>query len=193
MCMRAFCRTVAAAGLVLGTLPVIAAPQGSAEAVWQSRNVTFVYQGFTTHYSCDGLRDKVRQMLSSLGARNLEVRTYGCVRLNGVEPFPGVRVSMKVLVPASPQNGKQADPVVPAHWQHVVLMSGNDLQEQGNCELIEQFKETFLPLFTTRQVSYRSNCFPHQLTFGTHLSAEVLMPDPADSSSPGRTVPQLGR
>ena len=169
---------LAAAGVMLGALPALAAPQGGVEAVWASRQVTFVYQGFTTHYSCDGLRDTIREMLSRLGARDLKVRAQGCTRTVGVDTFPGVRVTMQVLVPASSEHGKKAGPVVAAHWQNVVLMPRNaSVSEQGNCELIEQFKETFLPLFTTRHISYRSNCIPHQLTLGTHLSAEVLMPD----------------
>ena len=175
---RAFSQVMVAAGILLGALPAMAASPGSVDAVWASRHVTFVYQGFTTQYSCDGFRDKIRGMLSKLGARRLVVRTYGCTRLIGVEPFPGVRVTMQVLVPASSQHGQNGASAVPAHWQDVVLMPENaDHQEQGNCELIEQFKETFLPLFTTRHITYQSNCIPHQLTLGTHLSAEVLMPD----------------
>ena len=163
---------------MLGALPALAAPQAGVEAVWTPRQVTFIYQGFTTHYSCDGLRDKVREMLSSLGARDLKVRPQGCTRLVGVELFPGVRVTMQVLVPASSEQGKKVGPVVAAHWQNVVLMPRNgSVEEQGNCELVEQFKETFLPLFTTRDISYQSNCIPHQITLGTHLSAEVLKPD----------------
>ena len=57
------------------------------------------------------------------------------------------------------------------------MPSNAGFEEQGNCELIEQFKQTFLPLFTTRHIRYGSNCVPHQLTLGTHLSVEVLMPD----------------
>ena len=166
------------AAVLLGTLPALAATQGSVESVWAARHVSFVYQGFTTHYSCDGLRDQIEHMLSKLGARKLHVRPYGCTRLVGVEPFPGVRVTMQVLVPAVSEHGRKAGPVVAAHWQNVVLMSSNaSLEEQGNCELIEQFKETFLPLFTTRGIRYQSNCIPHQLTLGTHLSAEVLLPE----------------
>ena len=30
-------------------------------AVWRTQELTFDYVGFTTHYSCDGLRDKVEQ------------------------------------------------------------------------------------------------------------------------------------
>src|SRR5512146_1276991 len=174
----------AGAAVLLGTLlPSLALAQGGVEAVWVTHGVNFVYQGFTTHYSCDGLRGKIREMLSKLGARGIEVRAFGCTR-TGVEPFPGVRVKMQVLDPASSEHDGKAAPLVAAHWQNVVLMAPvASLQEQGNCELIEQFKETFLPLFTTRHIDYHSNCVPHQLTLGTRLSAEVLMPDAA--STPG--------
>ena len=180
MRVKALSQVLVASGVLLGTPPALAAAQAEVGAVWAPRHVTFFYQGFTTHYSCDGLREKVRGMLSSLGARDLKVRAQGCTRLVGVEPFPGVRVTMQVLVPASSEDGKKGGPVVSAHWQDAALMPSNaGFQEQGNCELIEQFKETFLPLFTTRHISYQSNCIPHQLTLGTHLSAEVLMPDSA--------------
>jgi hypothetical protein len=147
--------------------------QAGIEAVWMPRQVSFVYRGFTTHYSCDGLRDKIHKMLSKLGARNLEVRKQGCIT-----GFPGVRVTMQVLVPASREHGKQTGSAVSARWRKVVLMrSTASLQQQGDCELMEQFKETFLPLFDTRRISFESNCIPHEVDFGNHLSAEVLMPD----------------
>jgi hypothetical protein len=168
----------AAAAVLLGAQPAMAAPPQSVQAVWAPRHVSFFYQGFTTHYSCDGLRDEIDRMLSKLGARDLKIRSQGCVRLVGVEPFPGVNVTMQVLVPAASEHGGKADHPVAAHWTKVVLMPDNaGYEEQGNCELIEQFKETFLPLFDPRHVSYQSNCIPHQLTLGTHLSAEVLRAD----------------
>ncbi len=170
--------TAAVAGVLLGTVPALAAGPGGVEALWAPRHISFFYQGFTTHYSCDGLRDYIEEMLSKLGARHLKVEEQGCVSLVGVEPFPGVRATMQVLVPAASEHGRKAGPAIAAHWQEVVLMPGNSgFEEQGNCELIEQFKESFLPLFTTRHIRYASNCVPHQLTFGTHLSAEVLLPD----------------
>lgn len=167
----------ALAGALIVSLPLEAATPASVEAVWVPRQVTFIYQGFTTRYSCDGLRDTIDEMLTRLGARNLQVHATGCVRVIGVENFPGVQVKMEVLVPAASEHGKTG-PIVAAHWQNVVLMPSNaGIEEQGKCELIEQFKETFLPLFTTRHISYSSTCIPHQITLGTHLSAEVLMPN----------------
>ena len=58
--------------LITGAPAALAAPAASAEsaqpAKWVSRNLTFIYQGFTTQYSCDGLRDNAVTILGALGA-----------------------------------------------------------------------------------------------------------------------------
>jgi hypothetical protein len=176
----------AAAMSLLAAAPTWAAAQDSVAAVWVPKHVQFLYQGFTTYYSCDGLRDKIRSMLEKLGAQDLKVREYACVNPSGPTLFPGVRVDMRVLVPVSSAEAakeKNAGPAVQAHWTNVVLMPQDaPVETQGNCELIEQFKETFLPLFTTRHIEYESTCVPHEVTLGTHLSAEVLMPPPKDAN-----------
>jgi hypothetical protein len=183
--------SAAAATALLAAMPALAAAQEGVTAVWVPKEVQFIYQGFTTRYSCDGLRDQIRSMLERLGAKDLKVQEVPCSTPPGVpSPFPGVRVKMQVLVPGSSAEAskdKQGGPPVQAHWKNVVLMPANaDYDEQGKCELIEQFKETFLPLFTTRNVKYQSTCIPHQITLGTHLSAEVLMPIPKVASGNGR-------
>ncbi|HJS92555.1 MAG TPA: hypothetical protein VJ738_21485 [Steroidobacteraceae bacterium] len=178
--------SAAAAMTLLAALPSLAAAQDGVAAVWVPKHVQFIYQGFTSYYSCDGLRDQIRSMLEKLGAKDLKVQQYSCVNPSGPTLFPGVRVNMRVLVPASSAEAakeKNAGSPVQAQWKDVVLMPTNaPVNEQGNCELIEQFKETFLPLFTTRNVKYESTCIPHQVTLGTHLSAEVLMPSASGSS-----------
>ena len=173
--------SAASAAALLAAVPALAAAQDNLSAVWVPRKVQFIYQGFTTRYSCDGLRDEIESMLSKLGAQDLKVREVPCTSMPGVpSPFPGVTVTMRVLVPASSaeaSKAKEQGAPVQAHWKNVVLMPTNaPFDEQGKCELIEQFKETFLPLFTTRNIKYGSTCIPHQITLGTHLSAEVLMP-----------------
>lgn len=175
----------AAAAALLAAVPALAAAQDSVAARWVPKQVKFVYQGFTTHFSCDGLRDEIRTMLEKLGARDLEVQEYGCIRPVGPTLFPGVDVHMRVLVPASKTGS--SSPEVQAHWKKVVLLrAASDFEDQGKCELIEQFKESFLPLFSTRKIDYASTCVPYQLTMGTHLSAEVLMPPPAVAGNSGR-------
>jgi hypothetical protein len=152
-------------------------------AVWAQKEFNFTYQGFTTKYSCDGLADKVREILLTFGARkDLKVNRWGCAGRGGVpDPFPGVAVKMSVLVPASAATASSGEPAVASHWQSVKLrLDRSALSEAGECELVEQVKQKILPLFTTRNVDYRNVCVPHQLNpGGTQLGAEVLMADPA--------------
>ena len=156
-----------------------AAPADTQPAVWKPKELTFVFMGFTAHYSCDGLRDKVRHVLGELGARSdFKVDYYGCSSPFGSpDPFPGVRIKMQVLQPAATSD-KSTD-VVGAHWQRVDLHLDKDpVWEASDCELLEQIKQKILPLFATRQVDFASNCVPHQAYLGTRLAAELLFPDP---------------
>jgi hypothetical protein len=156
-------------------------------AVWAPRELRFVFMGFTAHYSCDGLRDRIRSTLLMLGARpDLSVNEYGCAGgLDRPTAFPSVHIKVDVLHPAAaaaaPATGAPPPPSVNAHWKLVDLTAHRDpLDVAGDCELIEQIKQRILPLFTTRNVQYDSTCIPNQLTVGgTHLKAEVLIADKA--------------
>jgi hypothetical protein len=155
------------------------AGSGRESAVWAPKELNFVYQAFTTNYSCDGLQDKMKKILLKLGARDdIQVRGWGCTQLTGPDPFAGVRIRMNVLQPA----GKQGGPAVPAHWKMVDLLADPDdrdpVDAAGDCELVEQIKQKVLPLFATRHVDYSSTCERHHLLVGaTRLKAEVLVAD----------------
>lgn len=61
-----------AAVLVLGgwiTSGAFAADQPSAPGLWQKQEYSFLFMGFTTTYSCDGLADKLKLLLIAAGAR----------------------------------------------------------------------------------------------------------------------------
>ena len=157
-------------------------------AVWTPRELLFIYQGFTTRYSCDGLRDKVRSILLELGAReDLKVTATGCSSPGGPDPSPGVRIKMNVLQPAADKNATAGTQSVPSHWKMLDLTPQRDaVSAAGECELIEQVKQSILPLFATRNVEYSSNCLPHQLQIGaTRLRAQVLVPDPKSGKPAG--------
>lgn len=161
------------------------APVGEPQsAVWTEKELTFVYQGFTTRYSCDGLRDKVRSVLLDLGAekKGLKVMQLGCSSPTGrPDPFPGVRVKMRVLQPAdSPEAAKAADPTpVAAHWKPVDLkLRDNFTTDSGECELVEQIRQKIVPSFAARNVDLQTTCIPHQATAARPiLKMEVLVPD----------------
>jgi hypothetical protein len=185
--------TGAVAVLLTGTRWAVADETGapaarSESAVWTPKELTFLYQGFTSTYSCDGLRDKVRSILLELGARpDLQVRESPCSSLGRPDPFPGVRIKMNVLQPAADKSATAGTQSVPAHWKTVDLTSERDaVRAAGDCELVEQVKQSILPLFATRNVEYSSNCVPHQLQIGaTRLRAEVLVPDQKNAKPAG--------
>jgi hypothetical protein len=160
-----------------------AAPADGQVAVWTPKELTFVFMGFTAHYSCDGLRDKIRHVLGELGARSdFKVDFYGCSSPYGTpDPFPGVRIRMQVLQPAASDKSAEA---VGAHWQRKNLRLDKDpVWEASDCELLEQIRQKILPLFATRNVDFASNCVPHQAYLGTRLAAELLFPDAKDDKA----------
>jgi hypothetical protein len=152
-------------------------------AHWVERKFDYTYMGFTTHYSCDGLRDNVRQVLLALGARkkDLKIQSTGCSRLNGPEPFPGVSATFSVLAPLTPDDvGKVGNTTRrPTQWHtvDVVRLSPFTSDRSGQCELLQQLKEKALPLFTSRNLVFRAACVPHQLSLGDiQFSVDVLTP-----------------
>lgn len=159
--------------------PAAAAPTAQ-PAVWTQKQLNFLFQGFTTRYSCDGLETKIKHVISELGARgDFEVHSYGCATPSGrPDPFPSVSIRMSVLQPAPAPAAAAAADIVAAHWQRVDLHLDKDpVWEAGDCELLEQIKQKLLPLFATRDVDFASNCVPHQLNLGTRLSADLLVAD----------------
>jgi hypothetical protein len=170
---------LAAAGLACA--PAWADTQAAATsvpAVWTPKKLRFVFMGFTSRYSCDGLRDKVREILRQFGARDdMQLTESPCSGSPGRPThFPGVTIKVNVLQPA---NAQSTTGTVAAHWQQVELPGrGDAVREAGDCELVEQVKQSILPLFTSRNVDYHSSCVPNQLTIGgTSLKAEVLVAD----------------
>ena len=164
-------------------------------SVWTPKKLHFTFSGFTTKYSCDGLRDKMRQALLELGARkDLHVTEGACSSpAGGPEPFPNVDIEIHVLEPTSsaatskssaatskPATAGTADGrPVPAHWKAIDLKLDKDpLWQAEDCELLEQIKHRVFPLFATRNVDYHSSCVAHQVSLGgTWLRAQVLVPD----------------
>ena len=197
--MRVAAAAVFSLSLAVGALAEPPAESNSAQstpptwAVWTPKELRFTYMGFTSHYSCDGLADRMRSIVLQLGARSdLKIREVPCSGGFGrPTEFPGVTIKMNVLVPWDAASANAAVTPVPAHWKLVELSTDRDpLREAGDCELIEQVKTRVLPLFTTRNIDYRSTCVPHQLQIGgTVLKAEVLITDEQQTAGAKPSTP----
>ena len=207
---RTWAALLAVASSVLATseAPAQEAPAAPAtvNAVWVEREVDFNYSGFTSYYSCGGLRAKLEWLLGEIGARpGFKVRTRGCVRLSGAELMPGARIVATVPLEATPEllaeiasdasrrelaaraKGSsvpvpEAAAQFPARVKRVEFRSarGNfDGLQDGDCELMEQARRQLFPKLGVRVVEGQISCTPNQLTLGAvRMTVEILEPVP---------------
>ena len=134
------------------------------QGVWQKHEYTFAFMGFTTTYSCDGLADKVKLLLIAAGARQDAKSRPGACALGFGRPDKFARASLTfyTLAPAAGGASPDSKPV-DAVWRSVsfAYQSPRELTT-GDCELVEQFRNNVLPLFTTRNIDNHTTCVPNQ-------------------------------
>jgi len=178
-------------------------------AVWNVQELYLPYFGLTTHYSCDGLRDRVRDMLKELGVRgDFLVTVPGCIELSGPSPHPTARIILANAVPATDELAKAlaADPKraqliaklqkqskttfsdepFDAHAKRVRLYAKNNgassVGSSGDCELLEQMRRLVLPKLGAQVSNDDVSCTPHQGTVGnSSMDVDLLVAVPAKS------------
>ena len=133
-------------------------------AIWEKHEYTFQFLGFTSTYSCDGLADKIKLLLSAAGARkDSTVRSGGCAEGSGrPDKFARAYLTFFTLSPAA-ANGQTDAQAVTGVWRPVTITDRSPRElGTGDCELVEQFHHDVLGMFTTREVTSRTTCIPHQ-------------------------------
>jgi len=192
MSIRNVMAVAALAGwLLAGT--ALAEPEAT-PGVWQEHQVELAYMGFTSHYSCDGLESKLQLLLRQLGARaDAKVSASGCDRGFGTPSrFPRATMKFATLQPADAGNGAAAvtapaaampATTVAGVWRAVQLAPHRPFSlEDGDCELMEQFRDQVLPLFATRDQQLKLTCVPHEDIGPFSLQMQVFAPPPAPGS-----------
>lgn len=200
---------IAVASLWFVPFTLVAAPVGAdaaptVNAVWVESEVEFTYWSFTTYYSCDGLRDKLRRVLQEIGARpGFKVNVTGCID-RGPEVMPRVKIKAALPQQATPEllarlaegasqrelvaraTGKPddtAEPTAqfPARPRRVEFQDRTgSLIEDGDCDLVEHLRDKVFPQLGAKVVEDRMRCAPHTVALGgVRLAIEVLEPVPA--------------
>lgn len=180
-CLRPHPGLLRAGVLILalaGAVPWPARAADNIAAVWEPHEIKFHYGGFTSYYTCDGIRDKLKVLLRALGARH-DVKTQStCLGDRwDPQPFNTVIIGFAVPVPASQAGRGGPGETFPAEWRQVELTAGHprDL-DHGDCELVEQFAEQVLVKLHARDIENRMRCIPHQENLGNiRLKMRVLM------------------
>jgi hypothetical protein len=140
--------------------PTSAAARGS----WQMHKYSFQFLGFTSTYSCDGLADRLKELLLAAGARaDAKSQPGACAAPFGrPDKFARADLTFSTLAPLDAAAGADGKPVK-GTWRTVIFgaHSPRDLQI-GDCELVEQFRQQVLPMFTTRNEVSNTTCIPNQ-------------------------------
>jgi len=165
---------------------------------WQPHSYVLHAMTFTSTYSCDGLADKLKLLLRLAGTSVDSKVDPLCSRGFGVpDKLAEAKMTFSTLQPgaAGPEAAAAGGAVRPASatsgaqsvagvWRHVDIREHRpfDLQN-GDCELIERFHDTVLPMFSTRNVQSQITCIPHQESGSNYsLSFDVFAPAPAAKS-----------
>jgi hypothetical protein len=154
-------------GISMGSVAVADDASGSSAAepgIWQKHEYTFRFLGFTTTYSCDGLADQLRVLLIAAGARRDSKSRAGVCASGYGHPdrLPQASLTFYTLTPVGGA-GDADGPRVPGMWHPVAIASRRPRElALGDCELIEQFRDLVLPMFTVRNIDDHTTCVPHQ-------------------------------
>lgn len=149
--------------------------------VWRNQKIELAYLGFTSTYSCDGLQSTLELLLRQLGARaDFKVNSYACDADPGrPTKFPRAILEFATLQPAegAADGAAAADKPVAGSWRSVELSPHRPFNLQdGDCELMEQFRDKVLPLFATRNVRAQISCVPYQDIGPFDLQLQVFAP-----------------
>jgi hypothetical protein len=189
--MRLFMQRVGwgLAATILTASASVSAPKATVPAVWKEQSIDFLYFGRTSRYSCDGIRDKLRAILGTMGARkDIRALAVGCPTTGDprelFESSPTVHLVFSSPAPpdaaAKPAHPGDLSPVDAQFEAFSIATDAFRNMEVGDCELVEEFVRQILPKLTTRNVQKDVTCIPHELS-GSHYSVrgEVLKPLPA--------------
>jgi len=159
---------LAAASLPLLGTAFAARAESVESAVWKERKVQLHYYGYTTAYTCNGLEDKVKQILVTFGARkDAKVTASGCENgTNAPSRSAWIAATFHTLQPGAP--GDKEAPVM-AKWETVELGPGRPLSMgAGECEVVDALRKTITANFTLRDTDYRANCWARQINLADY-------------------------
>jgi hypothetical protein len=183
--------TLVCAALLTSSIALAADGADSAAAEqpgsWQPHSFDFHYMGFTSTYSCDGLADKLQLLLRVVGASPDTKVIPLCARSTG-RPDKLAEASLRFsTLQLADANAPGASAGV---WRHVELTPRHPFNLQtGDCELVEQFRDTLLPMFVTRNLDNQVTCVPHQESGSNfRLSFDVFAPAPPAKGAPAKAA-----
>ena len=163
--MNLCAKSAALAGaLLISCVSAAGATTLTEPGIWHKHEYSFVFMGFTSTYSCDGLADKIQVLLLAAGARgDAKSRPGACAAGFGrPDKFARADLTFYTLSPDDSQGHGNGESVAGV-WRSVRFADRSPREIAiGDCELIEQFRHSVLPMFTTRLIDDHITCIPNQ-------------------------------
>lgn len=152
--------------------------------VWQKHKYSFAFLGFTSTYSCDGLADKLKVLLIAAGARRDAKSQPGACASNFGRPdrFARAELTFYTLAPIG-ADAASGDKPIDGVWRPVSFADRLPRElGTGDCELVDQFRTSVLPMFATRNIENHTSCIPHEISGSTiNLKFESFTAPPSRS------------
>ena len=157
---------------------------------WQKQQYSFAFLGFTSTYSCDGLADILKKLLLAAGARADVKSVPGACAAGFGRPdkFARADLTFYTLAPIGSNAGSGE---VDGIWRRVTFANRSPRElSLGDCELVEQFRDQVLKLFTTRNIESHTTCVPYQESGSIiDLKFESLAAAGPGAAGPGAVPP----
>lgn len=186
---------------LIGTAQANPAPDAAPiEAVWKTQHIRFVYRGFSTLYSCSGLRTTLERVLVNVGARDsIRLQAYTCDDQSAVMAF---QLTIESPVEATPENVRELTtydshdalvatlhgerlrsaedlPRFPAVWRTVSFARDRQMKlTPGDCELVQEVRRQILPKMSVHIIRDNVRCSPLGQIAPPQLTVSALVPAP---------------
>src|ERR1700719_4710847 len=96
-------------------------PSARERGVWQKHEYSFVFLGFTSTYSCDGLADKLQVLLTAAGARHDSKSQAGACANGFGRPDKFARADLTFYTLAPAGSDKSGAPTIDGVWNPVAV------------------------------------------------------------------------
>jgi len=174
------CRFVLGSVMAL-TLCAAASGEPSREdvshAVWRQQEISFVYQGYITRYSCDALQLKVQQVLAALAVHDsTTIRPTGCSMIGATSQIASMQISVvsaaalteETRAEIAARSGQQEllnmlgvrqelGQQFPAQWREIDVARQLKF-EAGDCEFLRQFGDQVLSRLAVKVIAAEGPC-----------------------------------
>lgn len=155
---------VVGSGVAMAVAQSALGAEAEVQAHWQDYQVSFGYSSLNTLYSCNGIEDRIEDLLRQLGARkDARASAAGC---GGDQVSPMISVRIRAALPVAGAASQGGETFTAQHKSVQLKTKSNGAVGSGDCELLEQIRGRLLPELKLKSTGDDLRCIPGQPSIG---------------------------